>query len=260
MGSEAIQTLADNLALVLVSPKYPENIGAAARVAENMGIRRLILVGGGQHETTRMEKMATHHASHLLERMEFYDTLADALSSFSWVVGTSARQGRRRSLFRSPREIAHDIVPHLKNNRVAILFGPEDRGLTNDDLKFCNQISTIPTAEFSSLNLAQAVAIHCYEVYSSLLEGSARGFGRFSPKNVGVTEMEVTYTQVEKVLQSVDFLQETDIQYWMINIRHFFGRVGLRAKEAKVIRWFCRQLLLQEQGKSAAKDYNGQHP
>lgn len=238
-----IQALLDNMAIVLVKPKYPENIGAAARIAANMGFGRLILVSPCLPELARMQKMATHHAAHLLEKMEVYETLAEAVSTFSWVVGTSARRGRRRSLYNSPRQTGREIIELLKHNRVAMVFGPEDRGLRNDELQYCNQISTIPTTDFSSLNLAQAVAIHCYEVHFAILEKIEKGSPAFAPKRVEGKEMEATYGQLEKVLRRFGLLKESDYDYWMSNIRLFLGRIGLRAKEAKIIRGVCRQLL-----------------
>lgn len=247
---DTVCSLTEKIAIVLVAPKYPENIGAAARVAANMGISRLILVAAGlpdPEQAERMQKTATHHTASLLERMEVYDTLAAALSSFTWVVGTSARRGRKRSLFSPPRQVARELVPLLKNNQVAILFGPEDRGLTNDDLKYCNQIATIPTADFSSLNLAQAVAIVSYEIFTSLCEEAEQNLVRYAPKRVEMKEMEATYAQVEKVLGTLALLKGTELNSWMHNVRKFLGRIGLRPREAKVIRGFCRQLLFYDQ-------------
>lgn len=245
--SDRSQSLLDNIAIVLVKPKYPENIGAAARIAANMGFGRLILVSPSLPELERMQKMATHHAAHLLEKMEVYETLAEAVSTFSWVVGTSARRGRRRSLYNSPRQVGREIITLLKQNRVALVFGPEDRGLRNDELQYCNRISTIPTADFSSLNLAQAVAIHCYEVHFSLREEIEKGSVSFAPKRVEGKEMEATYGHLEKVLRRFGVLKESDYDYWMSNIRLFLGRIGLRSREAKIIRGVCRQLLRVDQ-------------
>lgn len=257
MSRNTEHSLAEKFAIVLVAPKYPENIGAAARVAANMGISRVIVVAGDPldpEQTERMQKMATHHAADLLDNIEQHDTLAEALSSFTWVVGTSARQGRKRSSVSTPRQIAHDLVPLLKKNQVAILFGPEDRGLTNDDLKYCNQISTIPTADFSSLNLAQAVAILCYEIYTCLREEAEQKLTRSAPKRVEIKELEATYAQIEKVLRCRALLKEADLDSRMHNVRKFLGRIGLRAKEAKVIRGFCRQLLLSDQRLQVLKE------
>ncbi len=239
----AAAALLANVAIVLNEPKYPENIGSAARVAANMGISQLIVVSRERPEEEPMRKLATHHAAHLIEALVWHEALVEALAPFAWVVGTTARQGRQRRNFTTPKEMAPEIVPLLKKNKVAFLFGPEDRGLTNEDLAFCNMLTTIPTAAFSSLNLAQAVAIHCYEVYGAVLAAVGEGKRQHRPKLAENQELEAMYGHVEEVLRKIGFLKETDYEYWMRSVRDFLGRLGLRASEARTIRGFCRQFL-----------------
>ena len=235
------QQMLDNLAIVLMKPKYAENVGAAARCAMNMGISRLIIVSNEAPDREKMLKMATHKAAHLIEDLKRFASLKDALAPFSHVVGTSARQGRKRRIENSPRYILDTILPLLEHNQVALLFGPEDRGLTNQDLKYCQTTVTIPTAEFSSLNLAQAVAVLCYELYWGVMYPGK--IMQSTPKLASSFELEGMYEHVEKLLNQIGFLRTNDSSYWIRNIRHFLGRVGLRAKEARIIRGFCRQFL-----------------
>ena len=241
---EIKQKMLDNIAIVLMEPKYPENIGAAARCAMNMGISRLIVVGDEEPDQEKMLKMATHKAAHLIEGLNRFRNLEEALKPFSHVVGTTARQGRKRRIENSPRFMLDTILPLLKNNQVALLFGPENRGLTNEDLKYCQTTVTIPTADFSSLNLAQAVAILCYELYWGVMY-SGKDL-QSAPKMATSHELEGMFEHVEKLLNSIGFLRTEDSSYWIRNIRHFLGRVGLRAKEARIIRGFCRQFLWYE--------------
>jgi tRNA/rRNA methyltransferase len=233
--------LLDNVAIVLMTPKYPENIGAAARCAMNMGITRLIIVRDEAPDQEKMLKMATHKAAHIIKHLEHFDNLGDALAPFSHVVGTSARQGKKRLIENSPRHMPDTIIPLLENNRVALLFGPEHRGLTNDDLKYCQTTVTIPTADFSSLNLAQAVAILSYELYWGLMHSGK--ISQFSPKLASSYELEGMYGHIEELLNKIGFLRTNDTSYWIRNIRHFLGRISLRAKEARIIRGFCRSFL-----------------
>ncbi len=165
----SIPTFLAHIAIVLVHPKFPENIGAAARIAWNMGITRLIVVSETMPEYEAMARMATHKAVHLIDRMEVHPRLQDALAPFTIVIGTTARRGRQRILEKTPRDIVAEILPQIASNQIAILFGPENCGLSNDELKYCQMTSAIPTADFSSLNLAQAVAIHCYELYYGII-------------------------------------------------------------------------------------------
>jgi len=252
--STKTQHLLDNIAIVLMEPKYPENIGAAARCALNMGISRLIVVHDEVPDQEKMLKMATHKAAHLIEALQRFTNLAEALAPFSHVVGTTARQGRKRRIENSPRYMLHTILPLLENNQVALLFGPEHRGLTNEDLKYCQTKVTIPTADFSSLNLAQAVAILCYEIYWGIIYSDK--IMQPSPRLASSHELEGMYEHVEKLLNQVGFLRTDDSSYWIRNIRHFLGRIGLRAQEARIIRGFCRQFLwydgqLKKQGTAA---------
>jgi tRNA/rRNA methyltransferase len=233
-----------NVAIVLMQPKHPENIGAAARVALNMGISRLLVVRDEEPDREKMEKMATHEAAHLIEPLKRYNDLGQALAPFSYVVGTTARQGRKRRIENTPRQMVATLLPLLRNNQVAILFGPEHRGLTNDDLKYCHLTVTIPTADFSSLNLAQAVAILCHELYYGALYQEKEVAAR--PKMATAQELEGMYAHAEELLNTIGFLRTEDTTYWMRNIRKFLGRIGLRSKEARIIRGFCRQFLWYE--------------
>jgi len=257
------QQMLDNLAIVLMEPKYPENIGAAARCAMNMGISQLIVVRHEPPDQEKMLKMATHKAAHLVKDLKLFTSLEKALAPFSHVVGTSARQGRKRRIENSPRYMLDTILPLLENNQVALLFGPEHRGLTNEDLKYCQTTVTIPTADFSSLNLAQAVAILCYELYWGVMYSGK--ILQSSPKLATSYELEGMYAHVEKLLNRIGFLRTEDSSYWIRNIRHFLGRVGLRAKEARIIRGFCRQFIwyedqLKKQGLAAIYPENSQAP
>ncbi len=235
------QHLLDNIAIVLMEPKYPENIGAAARCAMNMGISRLCIIRDEAPDQEKMLKMATHKAAHLIENLKRFKSLQDALAPFSHVVGTTARQGRKRRIENSPRYMLGTILPLLEHNQVALLFGPEHRGLTNDDLKYCQTTVSIPTADFSSLNLAQAVAVLCYELYWGVMYYDKEI--QSAPKLASSHELEGMYEHVEQLLNRIGFLRTDDSSYWIRNIRNFLGRVGLRAKEARIIRGFCRQFL-----------------
>lgn len=234
-------SLLDHFSIVLVNPKFPENIGATARIAWNMGITRLIVVRDTMPEYEAMAKMATHKAVHLIDNMELHSRIEDALAPFTIVIGTTARRGRQRILEKSPRDIVEDLMPQIANNQIAFLFGPENCGLTNDELKYCQMTSAIPTADFSSLNLAQAVAIHCYEVYYGLIH--AQKDMKPVPQYASSFELEGMYAHIEDALLQINFLHEKSHTYWMNNIRQFLGRVRLSSKDTNIIRGICRQFL-----------------
>ena len=141
-------------------------------------------------------------------------------------------------------QIVRLILPHHPyefrrwNNPVAVLFGPEDRGLTNVDIRFCDILVNIPTAEFSSLNLAQAVMIMCYELHSFSRDKP----GEFAPRLANRRELEEMYVQLKDVLMRISFINPDNPDYFMNNLRHFFSRMQLRAKEVSIIRGICRQI------------------
>ncbi|MBU0479983.1 MAG: RNA methyltransferase [Proteobacteria bacterium] len=240
----------ERISIVLVEPKYAENIGSAARTMMNMGLSSLIVVRREAPDRETMLKLATHKAASLIEKMEIYPDLATALAPFNLVVGTTTRLGRQRRPPNTPRETIKNIIPMLTENRLAIIFGPEHRGLTNDDLKFCRFTSTIPTSDFASLNLAQAVAIFCYEIYHGLLYGDEPP-PAFVPKQATSVELEGMYAHLEELLTRIDFLKKNHDQdeYWMNSIRKFLSRLGMQSKEVKMIRGFCRQFLWYEENR-----------
>ncbi len=235
--------LADT-ALILVNPKYPENIGASARIAFNFGIGSLILVNASATppDQERMLKMATHKAAHLIRTMEVFRDAADAAGPFQFIIGTTARQGRHRVLEQTPRRVMEQAAPLVTaGNRVALMFGPENTGLTNRELDLCQFTSTIPTAAFSSLNLAQAVAIHCYELAMNIMDtpvGSTPG-----ADYANSFELEGMYAHIEQALTTTTYLDGQNTSYWMRNIRQFLSRVRIRKKEASMIRGMCRKFL-----------------
>ncbi len=228
----------NNIAIVLTGTRYPENIGAAARAMLNMGIERLILVDPQNYDLARINKMATHAASVVVSKLEVYDTLKEALADFNYVVGTTARLGGQRKVVSSPAKLAQKLVPLSDQNRIAILFGPEDRGLSNVDIRSCHLLVNIPTAEFSSLNLAQAVMVMCYELFRFSLDKP----GEFVPRLANQHELEAMYDQLKDVLMSISFINPDNPDYFMNNLRHFFTRMQLRAKEVQIIRGMCRQV------------------
>jgi len=258
-SSSKTKQMLDNITIVLMEPKYPENIGAAARCALNMGISHLAVVRLEAPDREKMLKMATHKAAHLIDNLHLFTNLAEALAPFSHVVGTTARQGRKRRIENSPRHMQDTVLPLLEKNQIALLFGPEDRGLTNEDLKYCQTKVTIPTADFSSLNLAQAVAILCYELYWGVMYSGK--IMQSTPKLASSHELEGMYVHVEKLLNQIGFLRTDDSRYWLRNIRDFLARVELRAKEARMIRGFCRQFLWynDQLTKHGAEGPSGKH-
>lgn len=228
----------ENIAVVLHEPHFPENIGAAARAAKNMGVKRLIVVRPRDCDLTRILRMATHTAEDIVAEMEVHDDLEEALAPFQYVVGTTARTGSHRQTVRNPRLLAEELIAVTQKNLTAILFGTENCGLSNNELKYCHSLVTIPTADFSSLNLAQAVMVMLYEIFLASTEEPQS----FVPRLANTRELENMYAHLKETLTKINFINPENPDYWMMGVRRFFDRIGLRAREVKVIRGICRQI------------------
>lgn len=228
----------DHITIILVEPQIPENIGSVARAMHNMGIHHLVLVAPHNCDLSRVLKMATGTSIDVVQEMEIYDDLKGALGPFQYVVGTTARLGVRRPAMTNPRLLAQELISISQNNRIAILFGPEDRGLSNDQLRYCHTIATIPAAGFSSLNLAQAVMIVCYEIFLAGKESLQEIFPRLANK----FELEGMYDHLKDVLMKIGFINPQNPEHWLLNIRRFLSRFPLRAREVRIIRGICRQI------------------
>lgn len=166
-----------NLAVVLFRPKFSENVGSTARAMANMGCCELIVVSPQEWDEGRARALATAKGQDILDKMKVVEGLEQALAPFETVYGTTARVGGWRKGLLTPETAASRAVAELKSGaKVAVLFGPEDKGLTNDETKVCGRLVTIPTAEeASSLNLAQAVLILLYEFMKASLAKPRRG-------------------------------------------------------------------------------------
>ena len=228
----------DNISIVLLQPRYSENIGAAARAMLNMGIRQLVIVDPQNFDLSKALKLATHFASDIIEKSKFYPELKEALSSFNYVVGTTARLGGQRQVVNTPLTLSRKLIPISVKNRIAILFGPEDKGLSNEDIRYCHALVNIPTTQFSSLNLAQSVMILCYEIFIAGGEENEE----FTPRMATRHELDGMYDQLKDILVRISYINSENPDYWLNHFRHFFTRLKLRAKEVNIIRGLCRQV------------------
>lgn len=228
----------ENVTIVLQRPRYPENIGAAARAICNMGMRDLVVVSPENYDLDRVNTLATHAARSVVARIRLSGDLREALAPFGYVVGTTARLGGQRDAVLTPESMAARLVPISQDNRVAIVFGPEDRGLTNTDLRLCHGLINIPTADFSSLNLAQAVVIVSYALFTAV----ANDRGKHAPRLAERHELDGMYDQLREILVRINYVNPENPDYWMHKIRQFFTRIELRAKEVSIIRGIIRQV------------------
>lgn len=230
-----------NISIVLYKPKYAGNIGSVARAAKNMGISNIMVVGTADFDREEMQQRSTHLAADVLDQIQYSESIEEALGSFNYIVGTTARLGKARGPFIAPRAVTRDIADISQKNKVALLFGPEDTGLANEELRLCHAVVTIPTSrEFTSLNLSHAVMILCYEIFTA--SSSATTGAEATPKLALSKELEGMYGQIKTLLADIEFLNPENPDYWMMHLRRFFTRAGLLSREVGIIRGICRQL------------------
>jgi tRNA/rRNA methyltransferase len=230
-----------NISIVLYKPKYAGNVGAVARAAKNMGVSQIIVVEAQAFDQEEMRQRSTHLAADVLENIRYVADIEEALGSFHYIVGTTARLGKARGPFLSPRAVASDIADISQKNNVALLFGPEDTGLANEHLRLCHSVVTIPTSrEFTSLNLSHAVMILCYEIF---VASSPADSSKETPRKLARSEeLEGMYGQIKSLLDDIGFLNRENPDYWMMHVRRFFSRAGILSREVKLVRGICRQL------------------
>jgi TrmH family RNA methyltransferase len=227
-----------NIRIVLVEPQHPGNIGAVARAMKNMAFKRLALVKPADHLAMEARMMAMH-AFDILQQAQVVPSLAQAVDDAGFVVGTTRRLGKARQAHLSPRAIAPAVLELAHSNPVALVFGREDHGLTNEALEQCHELITIPAhPEFASLNLGQAVLLVCYELYVA----TAAQARPAPPKLATVAERERLYTRMQAVLRRVGFLHGSNPDRMMRYFRRFFARQGLRSRDVKIFLGVFRQI------------------
>lgn len=235
------KTKTKNISIVLYKPKYAGNVGAVARAAKNMGIGNIIVAEGQAFDQEEMRQRSTHLAADVLENIRYVPDIEEALGHFHYIIGTTARLGKARGPFLSPRAVASEVAVISQKNSVALLFGPEDTGLANEQLRLCHSVVTIPTSrEFTSLNLSHAVMILCYEIF--VASSPADSTKETPPKLARSEELEGMYGQIKTLLDDIGFLNRENPDYWMMHVRRFFNRVGILSREVKIVRGICRQL------------------
>ena len=228
----------DNIRIVLVNTSHPGNIGGVARAMKNMGLSRLYLVEPRQFPDEQADWRAAS-AVDVLEGAVVTSSLEEAIADCQFVVGTSARGRRIPWPLLDPRQCAERMAVASNEEQVAVLFGREDRGLTNDELKVCNLHLNIPTSEdYSSLNLAMAVQVVCYELRMLLAAASlpASEDAEWDTPFATRENMERFYTHLEETLVDVEFLDPAAPRQLMVRLRRLYSRVRLDEMELNILR------------------------
>ena len=234
-----------NIVVVLFKPKFPENIGMVARACVNMGVDEIVVVAPERWDAAVSSAVATPKGAGLVASIRVVGTLQEAVTDCHYVYGTTARIGGWRSELLSPEKASSRITEQIHEDaRVAVLFGPEDRGLTNEETDVCSHLITIPVnPEASSLNLAQAVLIilyECFKHYASDAARPAKSAGR-SPLCTHA-EQDVAIRTLQETLVDIEYLPEENTEYFMQPMRRALQKMALRRKEFSMLMGICRQI------------------
>lgn len=220
-----------------MEPRHPGNIGAVARAMKNVGLSHLALVRPVHFLTPEAYAMA-HMSGEILEEASVYDSLEEALEGKALVVGTTARRGKRRGPFLGVDDAVEEILRTARSNRVALLFGREERGLTNEELKYCQFLVSLPMAHPQpSLNLAQAVLLLGYEIFR------ARKPPREPyPELASFEDLERMYSRIEDALTYIGFIHRNSPRTFMRAVRRVLGRAKLERRDVYVVLKICERI------------------
>lgn len=235
----AAPTWLDRIVVVLWQPQDPVNIAASIRAMKNFGLRRLRLVAPAVWEPWRIEGIA-HGTQDVVAATELFPTLDDAVADCSFVLGTTARPRRAKRTVYRPRHAAAVVRARAEADEapVALVFGREDIGLTNEALDRCHALLTIPTnPAYPSLNLAQAVLLVVYEVWmaTGAEETPVRPPRRVAPPATAA-ELEETLHAIQTALERIDFFRAHHPDTAMRTVRELVYRANLDAREAGFVR------------------------
>jgi TrmH family RNA methyltransferase len=229
-----------NVSFILVEPREGGNVGAAARAIKNMGFTRLELVAPCDYRTKEAEAFA-HGALDVLDAAEVFETFEEAISGKALVVGISRRAGKTRGVIHTLEDAVHKIAPYAEENKTAIVFGREDKGLYNVEVARCGFLASIPTSDAQpSLNLAQSVLLAAYEL--SRRERPVRGE---VPALVTQKELESLYARAARLLWALGYgpRGSEDLPGGIIrNLRHLAGRAGLTRWEFSMLHGICTSM------------------
>ena len=229
-----------NFAFVLVRPLQAGNVGSAARALKNMGLGDLRLVAPSAAAGGRVAAAMAVHADDVLRDAQRYASLGAALADCTLAVGTTCRRGLYRRAWSGCARRRRNWLREAAANRVAIIFGPEDTGLVNRELKLCQRLVTIPTApEYPSLNLAQAVMLVAYELM--IAAGAAREMPAAEPY-APAAAVDAMMERLSEALVSIGFLPAENPEHIMFALRAILGRAGIGARELDILSGLARQI------------------
>ncbi len=238
----------ERVTIVLVEPSHPGNIGAVARSMKTMGVSKLILVSPRRFPCAEATERAAS-ADDILTQAKVVETLPQALENIHWVVASSARNRYLEWPIVSPSELAGLFETEYAEGEIAVVFGRENSGLTNEELKYCHKHVCIPAnPEYSSLNLAMAVQLICYELRVKSLSLNDKSVLTDYPGEVSdeilvsMENMERFYQHLQQTIIATGFLDPKKPRLLMNRLRRLFNRAGPDKAELNILRGILKSV------------------
>jgi len=242
MKQQANPPLLKNIRIVMVNTSHPGNIGAAARAMKNMGLAKLYLVEPKDYPSLEAISRSVG-AVDVLDDAVVVDDLDQAISGCVWVAGTSARLRTIEWPIMEPRDCVQKALENIEQGEIAIVFGNETNGLTNEQMERCNVLLHIPTnPEFSSLNIAAAVQVVCYEFRQALVTVRAKmpkGSKHRYDTRANATQLDGMYGHIRDVLDQLGFFGTKNPDVMMRRLKGLFSRAETTQREVSIIRGIC---------------------
>jgi len=239
LAAMSIPDLEKDFLVILHETQDIVNLAGTVRAMLNMGFWRLRLVRPALFDAYRIAGIA-HGSEALLEQVEFFDDLPAALADVGYAVGTTARGRTPAFVWQHPREAAPELIQLAATGArpIALIFGREDKGLTSQELDCCDRVLTVPTSpKRSSMNLAQAVLLVCYELW---LAGPGAQQKLPTPRKhappATPADLEVMFEDIHRGLAAVDFYKKRDPDMIMRTMRAVLRRAQVSTREAKLLR------------------------
>ena len=264
----------EHVRIVMVNTTLPANIGSALRAMKTMGLSKLVLVAPKTYPHPDIDALAAG-AQDLIEQIEIVETLEQAIQDCHLVFGTSARSRTIPWPLLDVRPAAKEALQAASQQQnIAIVFGREDRGLTNEELALANYHLTIPVnPEYGVLNVAQAIQVICYELRMAALEQNTQQMTvvpddhmqlkqqqsmQWDEPLVTQQQMQEFYPHLEKMLTEIEFLDPTNPRLLPLRLRRLFGRIQLDRMEYHLLRGiFSRvQALANGSWKKTTEDHS----
>ena len=229
--------------IYLCRTSHPGNIGSTARAMQTMGFENLSLINPKQFPADEATALASN-AKPLLETVQVFSDIKTALAEQHYVIGFTARKRELTQPHYNLKDLPYELITIKKNQNIAILFGNETNGLSNEEIKYCNSLCYIdsePSA--ASLNLAQAVQICCYQLKMSLKDKQSNLITEKPPKNFVTSErMNGFYDHLETTLDALGFLKKIQAERLMHRLRLLFNRTQMDEEELNILRGILAEI------------------